>query len=159
MENCEDLWVYYTGGELKDNSPNRNIPVPSSRNRVLGLQMYVGGATGFLHWGYNYYYGALSRGIFNPMADPCGYKQLAGVLYIVYPDITGKALPSIRLKVFYEAISDFRALQLLEKLTGRDYVLKFIGKNVGKVNYKFSPTNGELFEFRMKLNEEIAKKL
>ena len=159
INNCEDLWVYYTGGELTDNLPNRTISVPSARNRVLGLQMYVGKAKGFLHWGYNYYYGALSRGLFNPLTDPCGYKQFAGASYIVYPDIRGKALPSIRMKVFYEAINDYGALQLLEGLVGRDAVLVFIEKIVGKVTYRYSPTNCELFEFRQKLNEEIAKNL
>jgi len=157
IANCDDYWVYYTCGELTDNSPNRTISVPSARNRVLGLQMYVSGAKGFLHWGYNYYYGALSRGIFNPMINPCGYKQFAGASYIVYPDITGEALPSIRMKVFYEAIIDYGALQLLEALTGRDAVLRFIEKNAGKVDYKYSPTNQELFEFRQKLNSEIKK--
>lgn len=158
-ENCDDYWVYYTNGELSENVSNRTIPVPSARNRVIGLQMYVSGAKGFLHWGYNYYYGCLSRGLFNPMINPCGYKQLAGASYIVYPDITGEALPSLRMKVFYEAINDYGALQLLESLIGKEAVIKFIEKNVGKVNYKYSPTNQELFEFRQKLNDEIFKNI
>ena len=158
-ENCDDYWVYYTNGELSENVSNHTIPVPSARNRVIGLQMYVSGAKGFLHWGYNYYYGCLSRGLFNPMINPCGYKQLAGASYIVYPDITGEALPSLRMKVFYEAINDYGALQLLESLIGKEAVIKFIEKNVGKVNYKYSPTNQELFEFRQKLNDEIFKNI
>lgn len=158
-ENCDDYWVYYTNGELTENVSNRTISVPSARNRVLGLQMYVGGAKGFLHWGYNYYYGALSRGLFNPMANPCGYKQLAGASYIVYPDISGEPIPALRMKVFYEAINDYRALQLLESLIGRDSVLHFIEKTVGKVNYKYCPTNKELFEFRQNLNDEILKNI
>ena len=121
--------------------------------------MYVGGAKGFLHWGYNYYYGALSHGLFNPMINPCGYKQLAGASYIVYPDITGEPIPSLRMKVFYEAINDYGALQLLESLIGKVAVLKFIETTVGKVNYKYSPTNQELFEFRQKLNNEISKNI
>ena len=159
IENCNDYWAYFTNGELTDNSPNRTISVPSARNRVIGLQMYVGGAKGFLHWGYNYYYGALSRGIFNPMVDPCGYKQIPGASYIVYPDITGEPIPSLRMKVFYEAINDYGALQLLETLIGREAVLQFIEKTVGKVNYKYSPTNQELFDFRQKLNDEISKSI
>lgn len=159
VANCEDYWVYYTNGELKENVSNRTISVPSARNRVMGVQMYVGGAKGFLHWGYNYYYGTLSRGLFNPMIDPCGYKQLAGASYIVYPDITGEALPSLRMKVFYEAINDYGALQLLESLIGREAVLQFVEKTVGKVDYKYSPTNQELFEFRQKLNNEILKNI
>jgi len=156
---CDNYWVYYTNGELTENVSNRIISVPSARNRVIGLQMYVGGAKGFLHWGYNYYYGCLSHGLFNPMINPCGYKQLAGASYIVYPDITGEALPSLRMKVFYEAINDYGALQLLESLIGKEAVMKFIEKTVGMVNYKYSPTNQELFEFRQKLNDEIFKNI
>ena len=159
VKNCDDYWVYYTNGELKDNVSNRTISVPSARNRVIGIQMYVGGAKGFLHWGYNYYYGALSRGIFNPMIDPCGYKQIAGASYVVYPDINGEAIPSLRMKVFYEAINDYGALQLLESLIGRQAVLQFIEKTVGKVDYKYSPTNQELFELRQKINNEILKNI
>ena len=157
VANCDDYWVYYTNGELTENVSNRTISVPSARNRVIGLQMYVGGAKGFLHWGYNYYYGVLSHGIFNPMTNPCGYKQIAGASYIVYPEITGEPIPSLRMKVFYEAINDYGALQLLESLIGKEAVLKFIETTVGKVNYKYCPTGKELFEFRQKLNEEIKK--
>ena len=159
VENCADYWAYFTNGELTDNSPNRTIPVPSARNRVIGVQMYFCGAKGFLHWGYNYYYGVLSHGIFNPMINPCGYKQIPGASYVVYPDITGEPIPSLRMKVFYEAINDYGALQLLETLIGRESVLGFIEKNVGKVNYKYSPTNEELFNLRQKINDEILKNI
>ena len=126
---------------------------------LIGIQMYIGNAKGFLHWGYNYYYGILSHGVFNPMINPCGYKQLAGASYIVYPDINGKAIPSLRMKVFYEAINDYRALQALEELVGRNKVIDFINKIAGRVDYKYSPTNEELFEIRQKINGEISKNI
>ena len=157
VNNCEDYWVYYTGNQLKCGSSNRIIQTPSARNRVIGLQMYVGAAKGFLHWGYNYYYDIISQGMFNPMLNPCGYNQLAGASYVVYPDIRGFAVPSLRMKVFYEGINDYRALQVLESLIGRNETLKFIEKIVGKVDYKYCPTNKELFEFRQKLNQKILE--
>ncbi|MBQ2862398.1 MAG: hypothetical protein IJE83_06360 [Oscillospiraceae bacterium] len=40
---------------------------------------------------------------------------------------------------------------------GRKAVLDFIKNTVGAVNYKYSPTNAELFDFRQKLNAAIAK--
>lgn len=156
---CDGYWVYYTSAELTDNSASRVISVPSARNRVIGIQMYIGNAKGFLHWGYNYYYGILSHGVFNPMINPCGYKQLAGASYIVYPDINGKAIPSLRMKVFYEAINDYRALQTLERLIGRRQVVDFINATAGKVDYKYSPSNEELFELRQKINNEISKNI
>lgn len=159
VNNCDDYWVYYTGNQLKCACSNRIIQTPSARNRVLGLQMYVGGAKGFLHWGYNYYYDIISQGMFNPLLNPCGYNQLAGTSYVVYPDIRGKAIPSLRMKVLYEGFNDYRALQRLESLVGREATLDFVEKIMGKVDYKFCPTNSQLFEFRQKLNDEISKKL
>ena len=117
----------------------------------------LGGAKGFLHWGYNYYYGVLSHGLFNPMINPCGYNQLAGTSYVVYPDIRGYAIPSM--KVLHEGFNDYRALQRLETMIGRKGVLEFIEETMGKVNYNFCPTNQELFEFRQKLNNEISKNI
>lgn len=159
VDNCDDYWVYYTGGQLVGNYSNRIIATTSARNRVIGLQMYVCGAKGFLHWGYNYYYGFLSQGLFNPVQDPCGYNQLAGTSFVVYPDIRGKAIPSLRMKVLYEGINDYRALQKLESLIGREKTLEFIFKSLGKVDYAFCPTNKQLFDFRQKINDEINKNI
>ena len=61
------------------------------------------------------------------------------------------------MKVFYEGLNDYRALQLLENLTGREATLDFIEKTAGKVNYKFHPSNSEMVAFRQKLNQEIIK--
>lgn len=162
IENCEDFWVYYTGGpQIGEGYSNRMISATSARNRVLGMQIYVSNAKGFLHWGYNYYYDVLSHGIFNPTYNPCGYGQLmgagAGTTFVVYPDISGKAITSLRMKVFYEGLNDYRALKKLETLIGRSATLEFIKKCVGEVNFKYCPTNSELFEFRQKLNKEILK--
>lgn len=159
VKNCDDYWVYYTGSQLQWGCSNRIIATTSARNRVIGLQMYIGGAKGFLHWGYNYYYDFLSHGLFNPVANPCGYNQHAGTSYVVYPDISGKAIPSLRMKVFYEAINDYRALQRLESLIGRNETVNFVKETIGNVSYKFCPSNSQLFEFRQKLNKKIAENI
>ena len=159
VKNCDDYWVYYTGSQLTSGCSNRIIATTSARNRVIGLQMYMGGAKGFLHWGYNYYYDFLSHGLFNPVANPCGYNQHAGTSYVVYPDITGKAIPSLRMKVFYEGINDYRALQKLESLIGRENTVNFMRETLGNVSYKFCPTNAQLFEFRQKLNKKIIENI
>lgn len=157
VRECDDYWVYYTGAQLANGCSNRIISTTSARNRVIGLQMYVGGAKGFLHWGYNYYYDFLSNGLFNPVSNPCGYNQLAGTSYVVYPGMRGTAISSLRMKVFYEGINDYRALQKLEALIGRSAVLEFVKQTIGEVNYKFCPANSQLFEFRQKLNDKISK--
>ena len=47
----------------------------------------------------------------------------------------------------------------LETLIGRELTLEFIKENAGIVNYKYSPTNEELFNLRQKINEEILKNI
>ena len=157
VNNCDKFWVYYTGEQLHSGYSNRIISTTSARNRVLGLQMYVSGAKGFLHWGYNYYYVTLSHGLFNPTYNPCGCGQVPGTSFVVYPKANGEAIPSLRMKVLYEGFNDYRALQLLESFIGREDTLRFVKEIMGEVNYKFCPANRELFEFRQKLNEEIRK--
>lgn len=159
INNCDEFWVYYTGEQLHSGYPNRIIPTTSARNRVLGLQMYVSGAKGFLHWGYNYYYDTLSHGLFNPTYNPCGCNQVPGTSFIVYPKANGEAIPSLRMKVLYDGFNDYRALQKLESFIGRQATLKFIKDTIGEVNYKFCPTGKQLLEFREKLNREISKNI
>ena len=157
VNEADNYWVYYTGSQLQNGCSNRIIPTPSARNRVIGLQMYVGGAKGFLHWGYNYYYDILSHGLYNPVQNPCGYNKLAGTSYMVYPGLDRVAIPSLRMKVMYEGFNDYGALQKLESFIGRKAVLDFIKQTLGEVNYHYCPTNGELFAFREQLNREIKK--
>ena len=89
---CDDLWVYYTGGECFDGLSNRLIQLPRERNRAMGYMLYYHGAKGFLHWGYNYYYGHLSLGLYNPAIDPCCSWANAGTSYSVYPGIDRKQI-------------------------------------------------------------------
>lgn len=159
VQKADNYWVYYTGGQLQNGCSNRIIPTPSARNRVIGLQMYVGGAKGFLHWGYNYYYDILSHGLYNPVQNPCGYNKLAGTSYVVYPGLDRKAIPSLRMKVLYEGFNDYAALQLLESKIGREAVLAFIENTIGNVDYHYCPTNARLFCFRQQLNGEIKKNI
>lgn len=159
IENCNNLWVYYTGESLHNGYSNRIITTTGARTRVLGLQMYVASVKGFLHWGYNYYYDVLSHGLFNPIIDPCGYGGLPGTSYIVYPGADGSAIPSLRMKVFYEAINDYRALYSLEKLVGRKSVLETINSHFGKVTFRTCPTNEELLNFRDEINQFINSNL
>lgn len=159
VNRCDNYWVYYTGGQLKSGCSNRIIPTTSARNRVLGLQMYVGGAKGFLHWGYNYYYDVLSHGIFNPATNPCGYNKLAGTSYLVYPGLNRQAIPSLRMKVLYEGFNDYRALTVLESLIGREAVLAFIKETLGNIGYNYCPTGETLFAFRQELNNMILKNI
>ena len=132
VNGCHEFWIYYTGGVINNGNSNRLITLSQARNRLLGVHMYVAGATGFLHWGYNYYYDVLTHGVFNPLSDPCFYFGSPGTSYLVYPSLDGKAIPSQRLKVLREAIGDYTAFKMLEKKLGREEVLSLINKTLGK---------------------------
>ncbi|WP_460777495.1 DUF4091 domain-containing protein [Nocardiopsis nanhaiensis] len=112
------LWVYYCVSQNSGVS-NRFIAQPSSRNRVLGLQLYLSRARGFLHWGFNFYNSKLSARNINPFVDTCGGGGFfGGDAFIVYPGINGMPLASIRYEVFSESMNDHRAAQLLERRVG-----------------------------------------
>ena len=145
---CDNFWVYYTGESLYDGYTNRIITTTGARNRIIGIQMYMAGAKGFLHWGYNYYYDVLSHGLFNPLNDPCGYGGLPGTSFIVYPSPDGKAIVSARMKVFYEGLNDYRALKLLESKIGKEQTEKAVLDFFGEMNFHTCPDNSKLIEFR-----------
>ena len=155
-DNCDNYWVYYTGAVVGDNYSNRLITTPSEMNRIIGIEMYANNAKGFLHWGFNYYYDLLSQGVFNPMCIPGGYRQNPGSSYMVYPKTDGTAIPSIRMKIFYEGINDYRALCLLESKIGKEKTLEFINSTVGKISYTSVLSREEIFDFRLKLFDRIC---
>jgi hypothetical protein len=79
-----------------------------------------------------------------------------GTSFFVYPATDGSCIPSIRQKVFYEAINDLRALQLLERFIGRKETLRFLQAYYGEVDFHTAAGSAEkLLGFRQALNERI----
>lgn len=157
-ENVPDLWAYYCCSQY-DSVANRFLAMPSYRNRILGVQLYRYNIQGFLHWGYNFYYSQLSRFYCDPYRFTDSYGGFpGGDPFIVYPGENG-ALPSLRLKVFCEMIQDVAALEKLEKLVGRDEVIRLIDETAGEIiTFKEYPRNSEfLLNLRQKVNEQIEK--
>ena len=151
-----NVWCYYTGGEICDGMSNRLMQISRERNRMLGIQMYYYNIKGFLHWAYNFYYGELCSGLFNPTMNPCGGYSNAGTTYSVYPANDGTAYQSVRQKIFAEGITDMRVLQLLEKLAGRSVCEEIIEKFFGIPEFDKSPDNPEvMIAFRQTINETI----
>jgi len=147
------LWAYYCCGQGKFNLSNRFLGMSSQRNRVMGIQLYKFDMKGFLQWGYNFYYSQLSTHLINPyLTTESDGGFPAGDAFVVYPGRHG-AVPSIRLKVFNEALQDLRALKLLEEKIGKAAVLEMI-KEVEDFN-KY-PENGEYF---IALREAVNEKL
>ena len=148
------LWTYYCCGQHKEFLPNRFIAMPSLRNRILGLLGWKYGLSGFLQWGYNFYNSQLSLKRINPYetADADGAFP-AGDPFVVYPAPGGEPYCSLRIKVFYDALQDMRALALLESLIGREKT----GEIIGDINFKNYPHDDEyLLSAREKVNEIIA---
>ncbi|MBQ7780218.1 MAG: DUF4091 domain-containing protein [Clostridia bacterium] len=161
---CKNLWAYYTGGYYEGQSTekcsNRLITTKPYRTRIFGLQAFKYKLTGFLHWGFNYYYYRMSRGYFNPLLNPCGYQQRPGASFIVYPGADG-VLGSLREVYMREAICDLRALKLLESLTSYEYVISLAETHFGEEITCFTiPSSAEqMMSFREIINREIAKRI
>lgn len=141
-----NLWCYYCCSQCVDVS-NRFFSMPSSRNRIIGVQMYKFGIKGFMQWGYNFYYSQYSARKIDPFvvtdAD-CAFPS--GDAFTVYPYRDG-AIPSLRQKVFANALEDMRLLTLLEKKIGRERVIEAIDRIAGMdVTFKQYPKHDGYFD-------------
>ncbi len=137
LGNVNNLWVYYCSAQRNYNVSNRFFCNDSLRTRIIGYQMFKFDIKGFLHWGYNFYYTQLSKGVIDPFEDSdAGGKFPSGDSYVVYPAADGTAYHSIRLKVFYDALQDMAALKTLSKLAGKDKCMNIIEEN-GKYDLSF----------------------
>ena len=137
LGNVKNLWVYYCSAQRNHYVSNRFFCNDSIRTRVIGYQMFKYDIKGFLHWGYNFYYTQLSKGVINPFEDSdAGGKFPSGDSFVVYPADDASAYHSIRLKVFYDALQDMAALKTLEKLAGKEKCMEIIEEQ-GKHNLTF----------------------
>lgn len=119
------LWTYYCVSQRKLVS-NRFFNMPSARNRIIGMQLYKFGAEGFLHWGYNFWFSQYSKKPINPFLNTdANHSFPSGDAFLVYPGPDGP-IESIRMEVFYEALQDLRALQLLESFIGKEQVVALL---------------------------------
>lgn len=122
----ENYWVYYCVGQNRDVA-NRFIGLPSSRNRVLGWQLFAFHVGGFLQWGYNFYNSQLSIRPIDPFLDTSvGGVFPAGDSFLVYPGTDGEPYESIRFRVFAQAMADHRAMSLAAESVGFSAVLRLI---------------------------------
>ena len=80
----------------------------------------------------------------------------AGDAYSVYPGKDGP-LDSIRFEVFYEAIQDLRALQLLGEKIGKEELVKLLEKDMDQpLTFDEYPKNAE---WLLNKREEINRML
>lgn len=152
----ENQWLYYCC-EPEKGYMNGFMAMPSYRIRILGFLLYKYDIKGFLHWGFNFYYCALSLYPVNPYlttsADRC---FPSGDPFIVYP---GKdtVYPSLRAEVLYDAIQDMNICCALEEQLGRDAVIRMIDRAAGrKLCFNDYPHSND---FPENLREEMIQKL
>ena len=158
--NVDHLWCYYCVCQW-DKVTNRFIAMPSARTRIISTQLYKYNIEGFAQWGYNFYYNQWSYGYVNPYVNTDGERFTpAGDAFSVYPGIGGVALPSLRLKLFHDALQDLAAFKLCESLYGREYVLNLMEEGETPITFKEYPRDiNYLPTLREKVNAAIAAKL
>lgn len=157
----EGLWTYYCCGQHTDVS-NRFIAMPSWRNRSIGMQLFKYDIKGFLQWGYNFYNNMLSDSPVNPYSDTSGeYWVPAGDAFSVYPSRDGKALESLRIIVFYEALQDLAAMKLCASLCGREKTIDEIEKIFGQsIAFDKCATDAQtIIKIREKINSMIKENI
>ncbi|MBO5069706.1 MAG: DUF4091 domain-containing protein [Roseburia sp.] len=151
-------WVYYCCGPQRV-FPSISMSFPSYRARILGFLLYKYDIKGFLHWGFNYYNAVVSVYPINPYLTTSGDGAYpSGDPFIVYP-AKGDVYPSIRGEVTYEAIQDVNVCFALEKLIGRENVVRMIDEAAGSdLRFDDYPRCKEFIEsLRAKMVEQIGK--
>lgn len=157
MANVKPLWTYYCISQQKA-VPNRFFNYPSYRNRIMGVLMYRYGISGFLQWGYNFWYTQYSL---DTEIDPfritdAGRAFCSGDSFLVYPGKQGP-IDSIRNEIQFEATQDLCALQKLESLIGRERVLNLIHEGLDyELTMTHYPHSAEwLLNLRERVNQAI----
>ena len=158
-EDVAERWVYYAG-EWHDGMPGRQLGMPSLRNRVLGILLYVYGCDGFLEWGYNFWFSQFNRTWeIDPWVETNSQRSFtAGGAYLVYPGPEGP-VDSLRHEVISEGFCDEMALRLLESKTSREEVLKWIDEETGyRITLRNYPHDEKwLLDLRAKLNAKLGE--
>lgn len=155
-----NLWTYYCCTQ-NVGVPNRFFAMPSSRNRIVGVQFYKFRISGFLHWGYNFYNNQYSYATINPFlcSDGEGFSP-SGDTFSVYPGTGGQPWPSLRQVVFYDALQDLRALKLCQQLYSREFTMSLLEEGIEPISFDNYPRNDRyLLELRLKINAAIKAKV
>lgn len=153
-----NLWTYYCCGQYAEVS-NRFFSMPSARNRIIGTQLYKYNIVGFLHWGYNFWNAQYSAFRINPFQVTDSDRAFpSGDPFLVYPGEEGP-IPSIRLLVLNEALQDLRAMEYLEILKGKEFVIRLIEEELQEpLTFKKYPKDAHyLLNLREKINHAIVE--
>ena len=137
--------LYYCTRVDRNCLTNRYFHMPLLRTLVLGVQLYQEQVQGFLHWGYNFYNLALSKGSINPYEDAtAGGAFEAGDPFVVYPakDCVNYSMRYFALK---KAFEDYRLLKATEEKAGRSKVEEMLNQ-YGFLNLETYPHAVEIYD-------------
>jgi len=113
----EEVW-FYTCMHPQGNFPNRFIEQPLIKTRLLHWINFKYNASGYLHWGYNWWKTE------DPFKNttPGHYSSYlpAGDAWIVYPKPDGGVLDSIRFEAMRDGIDDYELLKMLKKYNEKE---------------------------------------
>ncbi|WP_313731615.1 DUF4091 domain-containing protein [Cohnella nanjingensis] len=154
------LWTYYCNAQ-QDQVANRMFSMPSSRGRVIGLQLYKFGLEGFAHWGYNFWYTRYATMAIDPYrVTDAGMGFPSGDSHLVYPGDDGQPVSSIRFEVLREALQDLRALQLYESFAGKEAAVALLEQGLTRpITFADYPRGDAwLLAFRERLNDAIRER-
>lgn len=155
------LWTYYCCSQVWK-VPNRLLYMPGARNRILGMLLYRYDVTGFLQWGFNFYYSQFSIKPMDPWFSTDSDQGFpAGDAFMVYPGDKGEAVESMKLEVLFQGLQDLRALQLLAtKMEPRRIVAMLDAASPGKrmTMMEYPRSAKELLAMREKINERIRQR-
>lgn len=137
--------------------PNRYIDMPTQRSEVLGCMLYLTGAQGFLHWGYNFYNERSSTYPIDPYASATAAGGFpAGDSFLVYPAENGVNY-TLRYFSVMRAYEDYRLLKTLEEKIGREAVLALLDAEGVKDVYTYPRSTEWQIDFRRRVREMIVE--
>ncbi|UCH36011.1 MAG: DUF4091 domain-containing protein [Armatimonadota bacterium] len=137
---CE-LW-FYTAWVPQGKYPNRLMDFPLIKPRLLHWVNYLYGATGYLHWGLNWW--DIEFGHFSP-----------GDEWIVYPGKNGPR-GSLRWEAMRDGLEDYEYFKLLEGKRGEERAME-LGRRLMRSITDYDRDPGTLLDIRRQMAAEIAE--
>lgn len=148
-----EVW-FYTCLAPQGNFANRFLELPFIKTRLIHWLNFKYGATGYLHWGFNFWYSDNPFCETTKMNTEGGNTLPGGDGWIVYPE-NGKLHGSIRLEAMRDGIADYTLLKMLERKNPE------LAKELCRLtvfNWTLYDTEGDHFRsIRKQILEELSK--
>lgn len=153
------LWSYYCTAQFL-NVSNRFMAMPSARCRIYGVQAFLYGLEGILHWGYNFYNSKHSVYHLDPYrSTDAGGVFPSGDPFLVYPGSDRRPEESIRQMTMLHAMQDVRAMEQLAEERGKEWVCSFIQEGISSpITFDCYPkSDAWLLRLRNRINKELGR--